>query len=227
MPGILIYPSSADVVGIFDANFNQQFPNARPMRASIRQNSRPMEHPLETGQIITDYRIILPIEVEIPFMVAPDFYRDTYQQILNLFTTTQILIVQTLPTIFQNMIIAEMPHEESPDYFNSIRFTLRFKQVQVVQSTSTFAPADPLNTNTQNVGVQAPGTIAGVATSTGIQTVPLENTVPNPLAASTSGAVTNPVGINAFTNPDLPNNNFTLSGVATVGGAPAVDASFQ
>lgn len=228
MPGLFIYPSSADVVGVFDTNFNQQFPNARPLRASIRQNSRPMEHPLETGQIITDYRIILPIEVEIPFMVAPEFYRDTYQQIQNLFLTTQLLMVQTLSDLYQNMIIAEMPHEESPSFFNSLRMVVRFKQVQVVQSQTSFAPADPLNSNTQNSGTQNPGTIAGVATSSGIQTVPLASN-PNPLSEQNSGAISGVA--TSFggqqTIPLQPQSAYQIDGVATVGGADALNANFN
>lgn len=156
MAGLINLPSSADVVGIFDENFNQLFADARPMRATIRQNARAMEHPIESGQIITDYRIILPIEIEIPFMVAPEFYRDTYEQIQNLFLNSELLLVQTVASLYVNMIISEMPHQESPEHFNSLHILLRFKQVQVVASETTFAPESPTDTNTQNIGVQNP-----------------------------------------------------------------------
>lgn len=156
MAGLLNVPSSADMVGVYDQDFFQQFPNARPMRATVRQNARAMEHPIETGQIITDYRVILPIEIEIPFLVSPEFYRDTYEQIQNLFFNSELLLVQTISALYSNMIISEMPHQESPDHFNSMHILLRFKQVQIVSSATSFAPLNATDTNTQNIGVQNP-----------------------------------------------------------------------
>ena len=226
---LVIYPSSADTVGVFDSAFNQQFPNARPLLAEIREPKRNMEHPLEKGQIISDYAVILPPEVEIPFMVAPEFARDTYQQIKSLFLNSTLLYVQTVAELYQNMIVAELPHQESPHYFNSIRVPVRFKQVQLVQSQLNFAPADPLNSNTQNLGVQNPASVSAVATATGVQLAPVD-VKSNPLAASTSGAISNiPSSINAnsLINPTQPSGNFSLGGVATVGGADAISAAFQ
>lgn len=224
---IILFPSSADVVGIFDQSFNQLIPNARPLKAAIRQNARPMEHPLESGQIITDYRIILPVEIEIPFMVAPDFYQDTYQQIQTLFVNSELLFVQTLSDLYQNMIIAEMPHEESPHFYNSLRLYVRFKQVQVVVAQTTFAPADPVDQNTVNRGAQNPGTIAGVATSSGTQTIPISSPA-NPLSALQSGAITGVAGAGPLkTIPLETPSPYEISGVATVGGSQTIDAGFQ
>lgn len=138
------------------------------MRARVRENGRTMEHPQEQGQIESDYRIILPVEIEIPVIVMAADLRNVYQQIRTQFLTTQLLTVQTTVNVYDDMILAEMPHEESPDYFNTITIYLRFKQVQIASSTTTFAPADPQNTNTQNRGLQnpIPLTVAPPATST-------------------------------------------------------------
>ena len=79
-------PSAAsDVVGVFDANFNQVFRLARPVKAQIHETSKPMEHPVETGIIITDHRIILPVEIEFSLILPPGEYRPVYQQIKQFF----------------------------------------------------------------------------------------------------------------------------------------------
>lgn len=151
-----IFPASVDAVAVFDTNFNQLFQNARPIKASVRQNARAMEHPLESGQIITDYRVILPIEIEMSVIVMNQFYQSTYQEILNAFLNSTLLTVQTKTATYQNMIIAEMPHEESPELFDALPMGLRFKQVRVVTQDSTFAPADQTQTTTQTLGEQNP-----------------------------------------------------------------------
>lgn len=151
------FPSvSADVVGVFDDTFRQVFSQARPMKALVRENARTMEHPLEKGQIISDYRIILPIEIEIPVIIMAQDYRDVYQQIRTQFLTSSLLTVQTTSSVYDNMILGEMPHEENPEFYNTLTLFLRFKQVQLVQPATTFAPVDPQNGDTQKLGAQNP-----------------------------------------------------------------------
>lgn len=162
---LLSITSSADVVGVFDTSFNQVFAQARPLKAEVREVARPMEHPLESGQIITDYRIILPIEIMIPFIVPTPYWRIIYQQISALYQTSTLLSVQTKTSVYQSMIIAEMPHEESPEFYDAIAISIKFKQVILVspsESPSTppnFAPSNPANQNTQQSGQQNPSVV--------------------------------------------------------------------
>lgn len=165
MPIPPIFPSSVDSVAVYDTNFNQLFPNARPIKALVRQNARAMEHPLENGQIITDYRIILPTEIELGVIVQAQFYQSTYQEILNNYMNSTLLVVQTKTATYLNMIISEMPHEESPELFDALPMGIRFKQVLLVTQQSTYAPADPLQSNTQTLGEQNPTSYTNGATA--------------------------------------------------------------
>ncbi len=163
--GIFFPTPSADVVGVFDSQFRQVFINARPMKASVRENSRTMEHPLENGQVISDYRILLPIDIDLPMIVSAAFYRDTYAQIRQLFNSAELLQVQTRATNYGNMIIAEMPHEETPEFYDVLTINLHFRQVQIVQASSSFSPADPTEVSTQQRGEQNPTVLPGTASA--------------------------------------------------------------
>lgn len=145
-----------DTVAVFDSNFNQVFQNARPMKCQARPSIRSMDHPLETGQIISDYKITMPVDVMLPVIVTSEFYKDVYAEIYNLMNTSELLVVQTRASNFINMIITDMPDEERPDMFDVITIELRLKQVLLVQAKSNFAPADPAKVNTQNSGQQSP-----------------------------------------------------------------------
>ena len=73
---------NVDKVLILDqGSYTPVFEDAYPMKAIVRERARAMEHPIETGSIITDHRIILPIEIEIPLIVSAEFYQPTYQLI--------------------------------------------------------------------------------------------------------------------------------------------------
>ena len=153
--GLAGFGYNVDVVGVFDSNFGQVFENARPIRATVNPRAKIMDHPLESGQVVSDYKIILPLEIKLPVIIPPEFAQDTYLEIWNYWQTSELLSVQTNAGNYPNMVIIEPPHEERPDRFGSLTMELVFRQVQVIQSTSSFSPADPTQTNTQAIGQQS------------------------------------------------------------------------
>ena len=79
------------------------------MKASCRQLSRIADHPLENGQLISDYSIILPAEIDLTVMVQAQYYRSTCQEIIQLYPNKQLLTVQLKTGNFINMVVAEIP----------------------------------------------------------------------------------------------------------------------
>jgi len=156
-------PSAAsDVVAVYTSSYQQVFSTARPIKASVQQDSKPMEHPVETGAVITDNRIILPIEIELSMVLPQGAYRPVYNQILQLFTAGTLLNVQTRTATYLNMLIQRIPHEETADMFDAIPLVIRLKEVQFISTQSQALPAvsvkNPVNQSTVNTGAQQPGT---------------------------------------------------------------------
>lgn len=218
-----LFPNNPDKVCVLDAAFNQVFPDARPLQARVIERSQMFDHPIETGQIITDYSIVLPIEIDLPVIVQAGFYRNTYQQIRNLYLNKTLLTVQTNTTNYPNMVIAEMPHEERPELFDALPLTIKFRQVQIVPDPSTYDPADPTQLDTQVLGQQNGYVITGVATNTGTQTIPSYSSVP-PNAGTISGVQTinGPQTIPLPTTEDIP-----VTGVQTVTSQQSISQVFQ
>ncbi len=145
-------------VAVFDNNFTQIFPHARAVRATIREESRPMEHPLETGAIVTDHRIILPVEIELTCILDPEDYTDTYSTIKQYYRNATLLKVQAKSTVYTDQFIVGMPHEEVSEMFDTIAVTILLKQVQFALAKFSSSPRNPNNTNTIDRGVQQPMT---------------------------------------------------------------------
>lgn len=169
--GVSLLNINIDAVAVYDSNFNQVFQNARPMEAEILPRARLMDHPVEPGQIETDYKIINPTEILLPVIIQDPYYRTTYQEIYNLWESSEKLIVQCKVGTFSNMIITEPPSRESPDKYDAIVMRLRFRQIQIPGEGSNFMPADINDADTQILGQQFPsiytiiGSAAGVATT--------------------------------------------------------------
>jgi hypothetical protein len=159
--------SSLDVVGIFDnSTFVQLFQNSRPIRAEVLETSKVMQHPVETGVMLSDHHIINPIRINLQLIVNSQFYATDYQQIRTAFFNATNLNVQTKTTVYPNMIIAEMPHQETPDGFDIIVIHLNFQEVIFITpiavspspAPANYSPTNQTDTNTQQWGQQSTAT---------------------------------------------------------------------
>ena len=142
------------------ASIGQLFVNARPMKATIRETSKVMEHPVETGVVLSDHHIINPVEIDIPLIVNSTFYAATYSQIRQAFINATPLSVKTRVGVYSNMIIADMPHEEDAEMFDAITIGLHLKQVIYIvpgsnSPTQNFQPLAPANSNTVASGLKS------------------------------------------------------------------------
>lgn len=123
-----------EVVGVFDSQYRQIFPEAVTMKASVNEEAKMFTHPLEDGVSVADHRIIMPVEVEMTVFLRRDQYRNVYAQIRNEFHGANTYIVQTRTASYPNMAIASMPHEENPEMFDSVPMVLKFVEAQFVKT---------------------------------------------------------------------------------------------
>ena len=146
-----------DVVAVLNADLVQVFENARALKLTIGVGSKAMEHPLETGAVVTDHRIVLPMTAELSLVLAGEDYREVYQQIRELFKRGELLTVQTRVDSYPSMLIEKMPHEESSDIYDGIAVALSLKEAQfVTPQFSKLKVAQPKNSNTVKRGQQQP-----------------------------------------------------------------------
>jgi hypothetical protein len=151
---ITVGTSAVDVVAIYDQNFNQLFPNVRPVKAKIDRKACFPKHPLETGAVIGDHRILQPIEIEMPMIFSSASFYDDYQAILTAYNSNNSLIIQTKVGTFTDMYIQEMPSDESPETIDTVTLIFKFIQVFVVQSSSMAISKSPTDAATVNKGYQ-------------------------------------------------------------------------
>lgn len=163
---------SVDVVAITDGGFNQLFANARPMIASVYEMADLMEHPIETGAVIADHIVFKPIEISLPLLCVGELaYRSTYAAIRSTFKAGTLLTVRTRTGSYPDMVIAELPHEESGDIFDAISIRLHLREAHFVTpktGLSSNQVANKSQASTTNRGNQqtSPTSAASAAKAT-------------------------------------------------------------
>ena len=161
-----LLPSFAiDSVGVYTQDFIQIFQAARAIKATIKEQSKIMEHPVESGIIITDHRIVLPVEIELSLILTAETYSDVYKAIRQYYLNGTLIVIQTKSDIYENQLISSMPHEEDPTQYDVLTVALSLKQVQFVQAQYGIAPKNNSNSNTQKRGTQQGSAASGSQTT--------------------------------------------------------------
>jgi len=141
-------------LAVFTQDFTQIFRDARAIKAIIKEQSKVMEHPVESGIVITDHRIILPIEIELSLILAKADYQNVYNSIKGYYLQGTLLVIQTRSGVYQNMLIQQIPHEENPDMYNALALAMTLKQVIFAVAQYGVVPKYAKNSTTQALGTQ-------------------------------------------------------------------------
>lgn len=151
---------STDVVAVLDKDLRQVFPDARPIKLTVREEAKLMEHPVETGATVVDHRIIVPKEIELSCMLTSVEYADVYQQIKAIYLRGDSMSVQTRVDNYESMVIESIPHEETSEIMDGIPLIIRLKEVKYVSAefTERKIPVSTTakNSKTVNRGEQRP-----------------------------------------------------------------------
>lgn len=126
---------AVDVVAVLNGETSAQvFARARPMQARVFERSALMEHPLEDGTVIADHKVADPTEIDMPLFVTDTAeLPEIFEEIRQLYDAGALLLVQTRAASYDNMVITEIPHEESGDTLGSLTIGLRLRQARFVQ----------------------------------------------------------------------------------------------
>lgn len=132
---------AVDVVRITDEFGSQMFTQCRAMRAAINRSSDLCEHPLETGNTISDFKIIKPNIGQLTMFIPADAFGSVYKDIEQAYVNSTSLIVQTRASSFADMVITDMPSDEAPELGDTVAVTLTLKEVRWFTASVETMPA--------------------------------------------------------------------------------------
>lgn len=147
-----------EITGLFELN-------TAYMNATIIQNSKLMEHPVEDGTVCADYKVKMPTEISIQIVLPAQMYEDIINEIQEYKDKGQMIYVETKYGGFKNMQIVNIPIQLKPDNISRLTLEIKFKQVLVPKEKDYISPKDEEDTNTISSGTKAlisAGTILGL-----------------------------------------------------------------
>lgn len=153
-----IHESAQDLVALLDAeSFQPLFEPADIMRVSVREMSKLTGFAVEDGTQRVDHRVIDPVEIELPLLLTTET-RNTYENLRQAWLDCREIIVQTKVRSYAQMLIYELPHEETPEQGDAITIALKLREVTVVRAEYGALPpqkvANPNQSSTVKKGNQ-------------------------------------------------------------------------
>lgn len=133
--------ASQDVVGIYDKSMTQVARYARAIKATVREEAKLMEHPVEDGSTVADHKVIQPVEIELSVITQGPDAKTVYDELVKLYKASDLLSVVTKVGVYDSMVIQAMPHEETPDMIDVIAVAVRLKEVKLVKPQTGALPA--------------------------------------------------------------------------------------
>lgn len=153
-----LYPTKKqDLVQILDDDFIKLFPEAQITEVRrVEENAEIFDHTIEDGSVVSDYKIINPVGIDLLVILNSSDYQSVYFSIRQYWIESTIVRVQTKTATYENQIIKNISHTEVPEMYNAIGMVIVLRQAQVVKAEYGVNPALPAHTNTVNRGQQQP-----------------------------------------------------------------------
>lgn len=125
--------SNQDLIAILDADTYQPlFAGSNIMQVTVRETSKLTNWAVEDGTQRTDHRVIDPVGIDMPLLLN-DNTRALFEQLRNAYLEGRNLIVQTKVRSYTDIMIIEIPHEEKPEFGDSIPITVKMQELRVVK----------------------------------------------------------------------------------------------
>lgn len=101
----------------------------------VTDTARLMEHPVESGAIITDHKVFQPKRFVVTVALSEMNYSTEYAELYNVYKRCESVTLQTKAQIYQNLQIESIPHEEKAEAMTRLIFNIGLKEAQVVNAS--------------------------------------------------------------------------------------------
>ena len=101
------------------------------MDAKVNVESDLCDHPIETGAVVTDASIILPVNAEVTVVMPTFFAERIYEQMYDLYKTKkEKIILQTKYRVYKNLVLQNIEYELEHDTIDRTKFVLTLREIQ-------------------------------------------------------------------------------------------------
>ncbi|MBP5789234.1 MAG: hypothetical protein J6W29_03265 [Neisseriaceae bacterium] len=99
---------------------------------SVNIESDLCDHPIETGQVVTDAAIIQPVSAELNIVMPTAFYTAIFEEVAKYYREKKKIILLTKFGVYSNMVISAMPYRLEHGTVDRPVIALKLRQIMEV-----------------------------------------------------------------------------------------------
>ena len=118
-------------IKVYDQETNDQiFGNVQYIDASVTDDKKMMEHPIEDGSMIIDHIVNDPKQVSMQLLISDDDY-SSLNELLDYYYTSSPVVIKVKNEVFTDLVMSSKPLKVDTNYYDKTTYDLTFKEVQV------------------------------------------------------------------------------------------------
>ncbi|ANY17231.1 phage baseplate protein [Bordetella pseudohinzii] len=146
--------STQQQVSILDSEtFQIIFASAEPMRINVKEKKRATKFAVEDGTDRSDHVVRELTNIEIEFLLVDDT-RNQFESLRQAFEQNKLVTVQTKVRSYENMLIVDVPHNETPELGTAISIPIQLQEWVEVKSAFGELPPEKVANKSQSSTVK-------------------------------------------------------------------------
>lgn len=121
----------SDVIFVRDSKSNESLDGVHPMSVTLHHPTKVVRHPVETGQVIMDNKVIVPSEITVSCFVIVKNYpevKDMLMEYLDDTTGNMLCDIETKTDAYNNMMLYDLVEKQTKDKYDVVEIDLKFIQ---------------------------------------------------------------------------------------------------
>lgn len=148
--------SAQDLVCILDNdNLQQIFTATSPIRVSVRESKKATQFAVEDGSERSDHVVTAATEISFDLFIRDEWARNGYEEIRQAWRENRLVTVQTSVSSYPDMLILDIPHDETQEGGGSIRIPVRMQEWRTYEPQYGELPPAKVKNKNQSSTVQA------------------------------------------------------------------------
>lgn len=128
---MMIHNYVSDVIFVRDSFSNKSLPGVHPIHVTLHHPTKVVRHPVETGQVIMDNKVIMPSEITVSCFIEVSHYpevKDTLMDYLDDTTGERLCDIETKTDAYNNMLLYDIVEKQTKDKYDVVEIDLKFIQ---------------------------------------------------------------------------------------------------
>jgi hypothetical protein len=121
----------SDVIFVKDSFSNNPLPGISPMSVTLHHPTKVVRHPVETGQVIMDNKVIMPSEITVTCFVEIPHYpevKDMLMKYLDDTTGGMLCDIETKTDAYEKMLLYDLVEKQTKDKYDVVEIDLKYIQ---------------------------------------------------------------------------------------------------